>query len=86
MATTTVRRPAGTGWVATMRATSSSSSVVSTRMTPVWVIRASSMSSGHSSLRTWTGVRPLFTATIGFTRETRRAMRLNLRGLPKDWR
>jgi hypothetical protein len=31
-------------------------------------------------------VRPLLTATIGFFRETRRATRLNVRGLPNDSR
>ena len=30
--------------------------------------------------------RPLFTATIGLERETRRAMRANFRGLPNDSR
>ena len=30
--------------------------------------------------------RPLFTATIGFSRATRRAMRENFRGFPKDSR
>ena len=32
------------------------------------------------------GVRPLFTTTIGLCRETRRAIRANLRGLPNDSR
>ncbi|HET6950442.1 MAG TPA: hypothetical protein VFI47_08705 [Acidimicrobiales bacterium] len=69
------------------------SSSVSTRTTPVWPKSASTATPGlamaavcDDAARTPAAERPLFTATIGLRRDTRRAMRLNFRGLPNDSR
>ena len=62
-------------------------------MTPAWRNRASTAMSGlaiaavcDDAARTPAADRPLLTATIGLRRDTRRAMRANLRGLPNDSR
>ena len=62
-------------------------------MTPAWRNSASTAMSGlaiaavcDEAARTPAADRPLLTATIGLRRETRRAMRANLRGLPNDSR
>ena len=56
-------------------------------MTPACSKRArtieSSISTPVAASTGGTACRPLFTATIGFFRATRRAMRENFRGLPK---
>jgi len=87
------RLPAGRGWELSTRAMSNCSSRVSTRITPAWWNRASTAVSElamaavcDDAARDPTGVRPLLTATIGLRRDTRRAIRLNLRGLPNDSR
>ena len=60
-------------------------------MTPVWRNNASTAASGLASAAVCdvaasvpAADRPLFTATMGLRRDTRRAMRLNERGLPND--
>ena len=93
LATSPTRPPRGSGWRASTSATSKSSSVLSTRMTPVWRNSASTTSSElaraavcEAAPRVPGALRPLLTATIGLFPLTRRAIRLNLRGLPKDSR
>ena len=88
-----MRRPAGSGWRPRTSATSKSSSIVSTRTTPVWWNRASTARSDDANAavcddaaRVPAWLRPLFTTTIGLLRPTRRAIRLNLRGFPNDSR
>jgi hypothetical protein len=88
------RGPAGSGWSASREATSRNSDTVSVRITPAWAKSASTVTSESASsapvceevARDPAGVRPLLTTTIGLLRATRRAMRANLRGLPKDSR
>ena len=61
-------------------------------MTPAWRKSASTVTSEAASrapvcedvARAPAAVRPLFTATIGLARPTRRASRENFCGLPKD--
>ena len=73
---------------------SSSSSRVSTRITPAWWNSASTVASDAARSRpVWEAAarapafdRPAFTATIGVVRATLRAMRAKRRGLPKDSR
>ena len=91
--TMATRCPRGSGWEPSTSAMSNSSSRVSTRMTPACRNRASTAMSGlaiaavcDDAARTPAADRPLFTATIGLRRDTRRAMRANLRGLPNDSR
>ena len=86
------RRPCGSGWKLSCIATSNSSLSVSTWMTPDWWNISSTAAGGSWVARTvcpsgmpWED-RPDFTATIGLDREVRRAIRLNLRGLPMDSR
>ena len=61
-------------------------------MTPAWRNIASTACDGAAILRTACPIgtpcvlRPDFTAITGLRRETRRAIRLNLRGLPIDSR
>ena len=85
--TTATRSPRGSGCEASSTATSNSSPSVSTRMTPDASNRACTLASGTSTDVCCSPVtvepRPLFTATIGFRRPSRRATRANLRGLPK---
>ena len=74
-------------------AVSKSSSIVSVRMTPLWRKSAFTAASEPASApvcdvaaREPPGVRPLFTAMMGFVRATRRASCVNLRGFPNDSR
>ena len=90
--TIATREPLGSGWWASSWATSNISSRVSTWMIPACRNIASTASGGAAIWRTawpigtpWV-VRPERTAMIGLARETRRAMRENLRGLPIDSR
>ncbi len=90
--TIATRRPRGSGWWATSWATSNISSRVSTWITPACRNIASTAAAGAAILRTewpigtpWV-VRPERIAMIGLCSETRRAIRLNLRGLPIDSR
>ena len=88
LVTVATRDPVGSGWYASSWATSNSSVSVSTRMTPACSNNACTRSSGTGTARAASaGVvpayRPLFTATTGLVRATRRASRANLRGLPK---
>jgi hypothetical protein len=87
------RPPPGTGWLARRLAVSNSSSMVSTRITPAWRKRALTASSDEARAPVWEEaalvpavVRPDFTAMMGFFFPTRRAMRENFTGLPKDSR
>ncbi len=93
MVSTATRRPLGTGWSARRAATSNSSSRVSVRITPVWWKRASTATSRLASAPVWEEAarapaeeRPDFTATMGFLRAMRRAMRAKRRGFPNDSR
>ena len=86
------REPLGSGWWASSCATSNISSSASTWMIPACRNIASTASGGAAMWRTacpigtpWV-VRPERTAMIGLDRETRRAIRENLRGLPIDSR
>ena len=90
--TTATRLPRGSGWCASSWATSNISSRVSTWITPACRNIASTAACGASIERTawpigtpWVD-RPDFTAITGLRRETRRASRENLRGLPIDSR
>ena len=90
---TATRSPWPSGWDPTTWATSKSSSMVSTRITPVWRNRAATVSSELASAavceeaaRRPTALRPAFTATTGLDRLNWRASRANLRGLPNDSR
>ena len=84
----------GTGWFASSEATSNSSARVSVRITPACSNSASTVTSEAATsapvcddvARAPAAERPLLTATIGFVRATRRAIRANLRGLPNDSR
>ncbi len=68
--------PASTGWVASTLAVSSSPATVGTSISPAcWY---SALPDGSIAAA------PVRTATIGRCRETRRAIRANFRGLPKD--
>ena len=86
------RRPRGSGWWASSWATSNISSRVSTWITPACRNIASTACGGAPILRTaWPigtpcVVRPERIAMIGLRSDTRRAIRLNLRGLPIDSR
>ncbi len=88
LVTTAMRGPDGSGWWTTSWATSNSWWTFSTRMTPDWRSISSSASRGSRDSRTvWPGGtpnvdRPDFTTMTGLERESRRAMRENLRGLP----
>jgi hypothetical protein len=90
---TATRRPSGSGWADRSTETSTSSSRLSARITPAWWKSASTAASELVSAAVCdpaafapADVRPVFSARIGFERETRRAMRANLRGLPNDSR
>ena len=73
---------------------SNSSLMVPARITPDWRNRASTATSEPATrapvwepaARAPAAPRALFTATIGFARERRRATRANVRGLPNDSR
>ena len=85
--------PRGSPWLDSSVATSNSSSRVSVRITPVCRNSAATAVSPAEIAAVWLEaartpavVRPDFTATIGFCRDTRRAMRENLRGFPNDSR
>ena len=87
------RFPAGTGWDSSRTAVSNSSSIVLVRITPLCRNSASTAASEPASAPVWDdaareppGVRPLFTAMIGFVRATRRASWVNLAGFPNDSR
>jgi hypothetical protein len=88
------RLPAGTGWLASSDATSSSSPSESVRTTPLWRKSASTFTSEAAiSAPVWEEVarapaceRPLFTATMGLLLATRLAMRAKRRGFPNDSR
>jgi len=87
------RGPFGTGWYARRSAVSKSSSIVSVRITPLCWKSAATAASDPARDPVWDDaarapltVRPLFTATIGFRRATRRASWVNLAGFPKDSR
>ena len=93
LVSTATRRPRGSGWVESSTDTSTSSSSVSARITPAWWKSAAAAASELVSAAVWepaafapADVRPLFSARIGFERDTRRAMRENFRGLPNDSR
>ena len=93
MVTTATERPPGSGWVASSEATSSSRPSVSARMTPACWKSASTASSEPASAavcepaaRMPARLRPLFMASIGLRRATRRAIRPKRRGLPNDSR
>ena len=84
------RLPFGTGWFASSIDMSKSSSIVSVRITPVCRKTASTAVSAPArapvcddAARAPAALRPLFTATIGFFRATRRAICANRRGFPK---
>ncbi len=84
------RGPFGGGWCESRTPTSNSSSNVLVRMTPAWRKSASTMVSLAASAPVcdeaarWPARdRPDLTTTIGLSRPTRRAISLNLRGLPK---
>jgi len=87
------RRPAGTGCVASSIATSNNSSIVFVRITPACAHSASTPAAAPASepvcedaARMPARVVPLFTATIGFVRPTRRAISMKRRGFPNDSR
>ena len=90
--TTATRTPAGSGWVATSWATSNITWIDSTRITPARLKSASTAAAGAWDTRTRCPCgasprkRPDLTTTTGLRRDSRRAMRLNLRGLPSDSR
>ena len=81
----TATRPArGSGWSGQHPGHVEQLSRVSTRITPVW--RAARRTRVAAPRRAVVGparAGPLCTATIGLARESRRAMRLKFRGLPK---
>lgn len=85
------RGPAGRGWRASSRPASTSSVMVSTRITPAWRSRAETVACGNWVARTacprgpapW---RAPCTTTSGLAAAVRRARRVNLRGLPMDSR
>ena len=90
LVTIATRPPLGTGCCASSEATSNSSSSVFVRITPACSNRASTTASLDASApvcedaaRAPAADRPDLTATIGLIRATRRAIWLNLRGLPK---
>ncbi len=93
LVTIPTRGPRATGWVASSMATSNSSSMVSVRITPLCRHSASTATSEPArepvcddAARRPARVRPLFTATIGLRRATRRAIWVKRRGFPKDSR
>ena len=84
------RSPAGTGWLASSRARSKSSSMVSVRITPAWPKSASTATSRPASepvcelaARAPDSVRPLLTTTMGLRRATRRAICMKRPGRPR---
>ena len=90
---TATRLPVGSGWFANSVEISNSSSSVSARMTPACLNSASTATSDparaavcEAAARRPDVLRPPFTAKIGLRAPTRRAMRANRRGLPKDSR
>ncbi len=92
--TTATRSPAGSGCSASSSPVSKSSVMVSTRTTPACWKSASTVTSRSPEAvggTAWPGGRlpvcraPL-TTTIGLAWASRRAIRVNLRGLPKDSR
>ena len=92
LVTIPTRRPAGSGWVESSEATSSSSERVSARITPHCSKRASTVRSDAArrapvcelAARAPTAERPLLTTTTGFCLPTRLATRANRRGLLND--
>ena len=92
LVTIPTRLPSGSGWVASREATSSSSDRVSVRITPTWSKRASTVRSEAAIrapvcelvARRPAAERPLFTATMGISRPTRRAIREKRRGSLND--
>ena len=85
LVTTATRSPGGSGWPATSRPTSNSSATVSTRITPELANRAATpRASGPMLSASSAGGRTgLATAATGLRRASSRAIRANLRGLPK---
>src|ERR1019366_2099974 len=89
--TIATRLPAGAGCAQSSVATSNSSCTVSTRTTPACSNSASTVTSEADSnapvreaaARAPAAERPPFTATIGFARLTRRAMRAKRGGFPE---
>jgi hypothetical protein len=93
LVSTATLRPRGSPWLDSIVATSKSSSSVSVRITPACPNSAPTAVSPALIAAVWleaarspAPVPPDFTATIGFVREMRRAMRENLRGFPNDSR
>ncbi len=92
LVSTATRRPSGSGWLASIEATSSISARLSVRITPACWKRASTVTSEAASIapvwelvaRAPAAERPLFTTTIGFTLPTRGATREKRRGSLND--
>ena len=92
LVSTATRRPSGSGWLASIDATSSISARLSVRITPACRKRASTVTSEAASIapvwelvaRAPAAERPLFTTTIGFTLPTRGATREKRRGSLND--
>src|SRR5215210_4974021 len=85
------RRPRGAGWLESSAATSTSSSSVAARITPAWWKSASTAASEPASAAVWelaarapAAVVPLLSASTGFERAMRCAIRPKRRGLPND--
>jgi hypothetical protein len=88
--TIATRFPLGSGWCDRSDATSKSPSSVRVRMTPDWRRSAPTTASlsarapvCEDAARAPARDRPAFTTTIGFERETRRAIGPKFRGFPK---
>ena len=88
------RSPAGRGWLESSVVTSKSSLIVAARITPAWRKRASTVASDADTMapvcepaaRAPARPRALLTATMGVVRDSRRATRAKVRGLPNDSR
>ncbi len=88
---TATRRPFGSGWADSSAATSTSSSSDPARITPAWWKSASTAASEPAraavcelAARCPVAVVPLFSASTGLLRATRRARRPKRRGFPND--
>ena len=88
---TATRLPAGSGWLASRAAASTSSPRLRAAMMPAWANSASWVTSGvaaaavcDAAARWPADERPLITVSTGIRWPTRRAVRANLRGLPND--
>ncbi len=92
--TTATRSPGGSGWRASSSPVSYRSVMVSTRSTPACWNSASAVASRRPLAAGWTAwpggrlpvCRAPLTTTTGLLVASRRAIRVNLRGLPKDSR